>query len=155
MIQADSGDFRRINRHLRAAAPELRKRFRKEIREIVKPVVAAQRAKVNALPTHGKKHTGLRRKVAATVRIEARYSGDRMGVRVRTEGSRMPGDLRRIPKRMNRGGWRHPVFGTSRWVRQDVPAGWFDDPAKDAAPRVQEQMNKTLRDWAMSLSRRT
>lgn len=79
------------------------------------------------------KHTSLRRAAAATLAIEVR---EKPSARVRTAGARirmrssvMPGDQAKLPKHMNRGRWRHPVFGsTAAWVGQSAtPTGWFDE----------------------------
>jgi hypothetical protein len=50
----------------------------------------------------------------------------------------MPPDQRKLPMYMNRGQWRHPVFGGPRWVTQAVQPGWFDRPARRHAPRVRD-----------------
>lgn len=79
------------------------------------------------------KHTSLRRAAAATLAIEVR---EKPSARVRTAGARirmrssvMPGDQAKLPKHMNYGRWRHPVFGsTAAWVGQSAtPTGWFDE----------------------------
>jgi hypothetical protein len=89
--------------------------------------------------------TSLRSATARALAVEVR---DRPSARMRTAGARirmrasaMPADQRRLPKNMNRGRWRHPVFGDRDvWVSQYVSErGWFDatfDRMKDDAVRA-------------------
>ena len=66
---------------------------------------------------------GLRKKIAGQVRIRTRLTGKRTGVRIVV--GKVDGTF--LPRRINKGAWRHPVFGTDRWVVQTGKQGWFDD----------------------------
>lgn len=56
----------------------------------------------------------------------------------------MPPDQRKLPAYMNRGQWKHPVFGGDRWVTQAVTPGWFDRPAIRHGRRVRESAIKVV-----------
>jgi hypothetical protein len=79
-----------------------------------------------------RKHRGLRERVARGLKIEYRERPTAhrrfIGIRVRMSANAMPDGQERIPKHMNYGGWRHPVYGNrENWVMQEIsPPGWFD-----------------------------
>lgn len=79
------------------------------------------------------KSRGLRDRTAKALKIEYRERPSArsrwIGVKIRMSASALPSDQRRLPKHMNYGRWRHPVYGNSegRWVTQTIgPVGWFD-----------------------------
>jgi hypothetical protein len=77
--------------------------------------------------------TSLRAAAAGALTLEVRERPSararESGVRIRMRAGKMPGDQKRLPKNMNRGRWRHPVFGNKEvWVSQQTdPPGWFDE----------------------------
>lgn len=81
----------------------------------------------------GLRATSLRAAAGNTLALEVREKPSARvrsaGVRIRMRSSAMPGDQAKLPKHMNYGRWRHPVFGsTADWVEQTAtPSGWFDD----------------------------
>ncbi|GGM64082.1 hypothetical protein GCM10012275_38250 [Longimycelium tulufanense] len=80
---------------------------------------------------------GLRDSVARTVKIQTSTSGRSSAVRVRSRRKLMPEDQERLPRHMNKGRWRHPVFGGDRWVTQTVtPPGWFDRAMQKHGPII-------------------
>ncbi len=83
--------------------------------------------------------SGLRAAAANTVSASVRSGGRSAGVYIRSRASLMPGGQQKLPMYMNRGQWRHPVFGGDRWVTQVVTPGWFDKPARRHGPRVREE----------------
>jgi len=57
------------------------------------------------------------------------------------------GDKARLPRLMNRGSWRHPVFGNREvWVAQSSRFMWFDRPLLLAGPLVRREIKKVLDD---------
>lgn len=96
--------------------------------------------------------SGLRASVARGVRIETRTKGD-AGVRIRAASSAMPPDQRKLPRLMNKGKWRHPVYGGSGWAEQTVsPEGWFDKTAEAAGPTVAAAVTKAVETSAKDLA---
>lgn len=90
--------------------------------------------------------SGLRASVARTVKPFVRSGGANASVTIRSQRSMMPPGQQKLPAYMNRGKWRHPVFGGGTWVTQAVTPGWFDRPARRGAPKVrQEAINVVLR----------
>jgi hypothetical protein len=80
--------------------------------------------------------SGLRETVARATRTTASAGSRSASVRIRAAQAQMPPSQRKLPRLLNRGHWRHPVFG-GRWTAQKAsPAGWFDRPAKKHRPKV-------------------
>lgn len=90
----------------------------------------------------GNKATSLRSAAARTLAVEVREKPNgsvrTASVRIRMRSSQMPSDQYKLPKYMNKGKWRHPVFGnTDNWVTQTAsPAGWFDETFNRMRPAV-------------------
>lgn len=81
--------------------------------------------------------SGLRETVARATRTTVASSARSASVRIRAAQAQMPPNQRKLPRLLNRGHWRHPVFKSGKWTTQTArPAGWFDRPAKKHAPRV-------------------
>lgn len=89
-------------------------------------------AKSAAMARRGARARGLRASAASALKIEYRERPSArsrwIGVKVRMSSKALPSDQARLPKHMNYGRWRHPVFGNKdAWVTQTVgPVGWFD-----------------------------
>lgn len=90
------------------------------------------------------RQSGLLSTTARIVRATATASGRSASVRIRTHKTLMPADQRKLPWHLNRGEWRHPIFGGDRWVTQKVQPGWFDRPAKRGGPRVREEAYRVV-----------
>lgn len=128
-------DFLKLSKALKAAGKtELRKQLNKDIKKAIKPLIAETRAAALAeLPKRG----GLAKRVAkAPQRVQVR-TGAKPGVSLvvpRKQGS--------AARASNKGTIRHPVFFhppmALKYVEQKVPAGWFDDTTKAAAPEMQK-----------------
>jgi len=96
--------------------------------------------------------SGLRASVARGVRIETRTKGD-AGVRIRSASSAMPPDQRKLPRHMNKGTWRHPVYGGPGWAEQTVsPEGWFDKTAEKSGPTITAAVVKAIETSAKDLA---
>ncbi|GAB3429824.1 hypothetical protein [Actinophytocola sediminis] len=89
---------------------------------------------------------GLRASAAATVKAKVATSATSASVRIKSQASLMPPDQRKLPRAMNKGKWRHPVFGSrNRWAGQTVtPVAWFDRPAAIGGPRVRDKAVKVV-----------
>lgn len=96
------------------------------------------------------KRSGLRDSAARALKIEYREratsSRPFLGVRIRMSASSMPPDQRRLPKHMNYGRWRHPVFGDrDAWVTQTaLPVGWFDETFDGMKRGVSAAMSRAM-----------
>lgn len=96
---------------------------------------------------------GLRETVARAVRVQVSAAARSASMRIRVQTRHLPPDQRTLPRRMNEGRWRHPVFGNrAAWVTQVVnPKGWFDRPmrkhgrkVRDEAVSVVDDINRTI-----------
>ncbi len=108
-------------------------------------VARGQRRTASAL-----RRSGLRRSVAASVRIIQRDSFSGTAITVKSEGSRMPADQTKLPAYMDKGTWRHPVFGhTNSWADQyATPVGWFTKTADESKPRLVRVVTDIVNDFA-------
>lgn len=98
---------------------------------------------------------GLSGAIARSVVVSTRYSGRNTGVNIRASGAKMPEtNMRRLPRYVDRGSWRHPVFGNPKaWVTQASWApGWFLDTGKQQLPAVRDDINKTITDYVRYLA---
>jgi hypothetical protein len=109
----------------------------KELRR--QSVAAAKGKKTRA--RRGGISTGLRERLAHSVKSRVSYTGFRMGAKVYVESTNFPGSQRKLPRHLNNpGGWRHPVYGhRDRWVKQ-VGEPYFDRPIKRHRDRVRRNV---------------
>lgn len=108
------------------------------------------------------KAASLREQVAMGVRLANRKTGGNAGIIIRTSANRLPGDQKALPRAMNKGTWRHPLFGREtlkgkkkpeHWVEQTVkPAGWFSETAKRSVPKMRREVEQALDDAVMELA---
>jgi hypothetical protein len=112
--------LRSLSADLRAAGSQgqgLRKELRKQIKI---PMASMQRAVQNAIraiPSKQRKHR-LRYFMARYTKLRMRLSGSNVRVALEVDASLMPPEMRSLPRLMEYGKWRHPVFGTDKWVSQ-------------------------------------
>lgn len=161
----------------------LRGQMLAEIRAIAKPILEDERRAVLALDStakgsssanraaaalRGRKNvteksagralgrSGLRASIARSLRIVVRDSGNTVGVRITTDGSRLPANERGIPRGLDSAkGWRHPVFGTDSWVTQyGNPPGWFLSTANAHKPDARRRLEAVFRKYADELAAR-
>lgn len=105
---------------------------------------------VQALPTHGRVHTGLRKRIARGIDVKRLPGGK---VRVRT--TMADPDEAIIPRGMDsplKGFW-HPVFGDMDpedrvTQRPGVPYQWFRDTMGQAEPIIEHNLEEMLDDEA-------
>lgn len=167
--------FHRVARQCKEAGRgDLTRDMSRAMRQAAEPAKAEMQSTVRGLPTLGrggasaraaraghalrrrkklterikqKAHqgSGLRESAARTLRVAVSTSARSAAVRIKAQQSLMPPDQRKLPRYMNRGSWRHPVFARpTRWATQQVPPGWFDRPAKRHGPRVRDEAVKVV-----------
>jgi len=132
----DSGDLKAISRALRNQADGrlMRRELMLELRQAAQPLVPrVQRAWRTAPGFQGRRRPGqpnLRELLAKATRVEARLTGKQAGVRVRTDGRRMPDQMKALPgyaEGIRRRPWRHPVYGNrDTWVTQQPFPRFYD-----------------------------
>lgn len=120
----DAGDLKRVAKALKQAADgkTLRKELTGELRGQANPMVGRVQAAWLSAPSGG--HGGstrarrgqpdLRKLLAKATRAQVRFTGKEAGVRVRTDGRKMPDRMKALPgyaEGIRRRPWRHPIFG--------------------------------------------
>jgi hypothetical protein len=122
----DAGDLKAVNRALRQAAngKDLRRNLTRELKGELAPTVTRVKAAWRAAPSRGRRGRRgppLRSLLARATRAEVRLTGREAGIRVRTDGRRLPSGMRALPTyaEATKRPWRHPVFGDrTNWVTQ-------------------------------------
>lgn len=131
--------------------PEVGRIFRAQLRE---PMVSMRRevkARILSIPTHGTKHTGLRGRIANTVRYSSRTTGRAATVAIWVDVHKMPDGQYSLPIGME--GlkvWRHPTFGGDPWVTQEPHAYFYpvvavrEHDARTAVERAMEEIKQRV-----------
>lgn len=116
-------EWERVIASLREVDANLAKWLRRELRKSIKPAVDDAKNSIRTLPVRGRGHTGLRAKVARGIVVKSAARGDTAFARIQTT---MPqGNEYIIPRGFaSKKGWRHPVFGTDKWVQQPPLVRW-------------------------------
>lgn len=122
------------------------------IRDEAEDLADKARARVKRVPVLGGPagKTGLRRRVAAGVRVKPTRSGARVSTSMANKDEEL------IPRGLDRKiGWVHPVFGNRNvWVRQQpAVAGWFSDTMMDGRRSIQESLTDVLERSADNIDR--
>lgn len=152
---ASQAKLRAVAELLREAQVDgtVRKAIIKDLRAPATAVAARQRAAVRALsgaaPSEWKTHA------AANVRVDMFVNTRSPGMSIRLRRSDS-GPAKRPGWNLNRGGWRHPVFGRrdQPWVTQRVTPGWFDRTGQAARPQFMAAAAQALDNAAEDLARR-
>ncbi|MFI7707605.1 hypothetical protein [Nonomuraea sp. NPDC049480] len=132
-------EWRELNRRLRHAAEKgLARELRKAVREAAKPGRDAAKLAARSIPAKGPRSTGLRRRMARGVGIQA------TGTRVRIV-TRMPAGLEMLPRGFDTPkGWRKPVFGNREVWAQQPGHPWFRQTVAKTAPQAREEMKAAM-----------
>ena len=142
VTQNDLRDLARaINKHGDAKA--LRKQLRDGLREPVKVLVPKARAAVMSQSGPG---TGLRKDMARAVQVKVDLGlrSSRIGVRIRLDGKKLrsrPAGL--VAMYEGTKPWRHPVFGTGRWVSQES-RGFLTETVRSAEPWIGRSIQRAM-----------
>ena len=152
----DTRDFRELFARSSQVEPKLRTALRRRIRDAAKGV--AEDVKAEALqPGEGVgtkdyayaagrgRSTGLRRGIAAAVRVGILTGNARSGVRITTNAP-LAGAWQA------RRGWRHPVFGDrDAWVQQRGRPDYFYGTVWDGRDQVKSAVESAMQEAADSL----
>lgn len=160
-VAPGTAQLRVIARELRAMDDaKVKALFRRNLEAAARPFVPRVAASALAIPAAGRKHTGLRGRIAACARTASWEPGPRqVSVAVEIDPRRMPDHEKGLPlymegvadkARHNR--WRHPVYGRSKdsWVTQDAhpyfyPAARpFGRAAGDALGKALDEITRDL-----------
>jgi hypothetical protein len=132
----DSGDLKAVAKALKQASDgkELTKQLSRRLRGVVRDqqLVAKVRSAWLAAPSEGHETStrarqgqpDLRALLAKATGVQVRLTGKEAGVRVRTDGRKMPSGMRALPghaEGIRRRPWRHPVYGDRETWRSQQP----------------------------------
>lgn len=130
-----------MQRRIRRAAEPLRSDLQRTVRSLP---IRGQGRKVSGGPSPTSRP--LRATIAAAIRLSVRTTGN-PGARVWIDRAALPPDLRSMPKHMNSGRVRHPVFGNKRrWVNETTPQLWWESTIRRHRPRMDREVERILRD---------
>ncbi|GAA1065200.1 hypothetical protein [Streptomyces asiaticus] len=142
-----SDDLRRVARELRRMDnPEIKKRFRKELRAAARPLVPKVRESIRSIPSgRGYSPDGLRGALSKAVRLEVKTTGRQAGVAIRVDGRKMPSHMKSLPSMVEgKKRWRHPVFGNRDvWVTQ-TKEPYFYSALRVAGPASRRAVSRVL-----------
>jgi len=133
-----------LARKLKELDKNVAKEFRKALKKGTAGAVAGAKQAALNLPSQNKSKgaSGLRRGIARSITSQiSTSSSPRIGIRVSKTSLGPKGNL---PKLMNKGSWRHPVWGKDVWVTQTSRAGWFDDEMRKHKEEVEKELKDTL-----------
>ena len=158
MPKIDVADYERLYRSTRNMHPEIRKAFRKRLRRAAKIGADAARIKIRTMPATAKysaagagRHyrksragvgVGLRSTLALNIKVTV--SAREVAVRQFTAGLRGK-NARDLPKDIDRGGWKHPVYGHEPKVFQKG-FGYFDSTMREKRPEMEREVQQVLDD---------
>lgn len=139
LVLVDSGDLKAISKALRnhADGKQLRKELVGEMKQAVQPLVPRVQQAWRTAPGFKGRRTrarrgepDLRELLARATWAQARLTGKEAGVRVRTDGRKMPDKMKALPgyaEGIRRRPWRHPVYGDREtWVSQPPIPRFYD-----------------------------
>jgi hypothetical protein len=112
------------------------------------PIIAKVQRAALSLPAYGPKHTGLRGRLAAGVRVQPTH-----GKSVRIVATAEP-DERGLPRGMDNGprGFRHPVYGNRDvWVQQRG-GSWFKEPIAEEGDMIERRLTNVLEQMADNIA---
>jgi hypothetical protein len=120
--------------------------IRKRLISGTRPALVAGKSAARGLPSKGSgKSSGLRAAIARTMRIQVRLGGDPT-IRI-VIGRSALGARGNLPRNMNKGAWRHPVFGHRRvQVIQTSRSAWFDSTMQQSRNAVATELNRVFSD---------
>jgi hypothetical protein len=152
----DSGDLKAISRALRnhADGKRLRAELVGEMKQAARPIVPRVQAAWRSAPAfQGRKsrarrgQPALRELLAQSTWVQARLTGKEAGVRVRSDGRKMPDHMKALPgyaEGIRRRPWRHPVGGDREtWVTQQ-PFPRFYEAAQPDELAVRRAVNQAV-----------
>jgi hypothetical protein len=145
----DAGDLKAINKALKRASDgkEIQKQLGKQLRGFIRPMVTEVKAAWLSAPSRGhasstrarRGQPDLRKLLAKATGGQVRFTGKEAGIRVRTDGRKMPSGSKSLPTYAEgtKRPWRHTVFGDREvWVTQQSFPRFFEAvQPNEAAPR--------------------
>lgn len=154
----DAGDLRAVGRALGRAKDgrRLKRNLVKQLKMIEQPILRRVRLAWRTAPSHQSRRRGqgLRAALARVTRGEVRLSGREAGIRIRTDGRRMPAGMKALPSYVEgtKRPWRHRIYGTDVWVTQR-PFPRFYMAARPDQSKAKRQVEQAVADVFKEIAR--
>lgn len=148
LVWVDMGpEWKTVRAALNREESSAERKLTRQLEQAAGPIIAKVQREALALPAHGAKHTGLRGRLAAGVRLQQRGSS------VRIVATAAP-DETALPRGMDNGvkGWRHPVYGNREvWVQQRG-GSWFRAPIAEEGDTIERKLTNVLEQMADNIA---
>jgi len=158
MIEMDS-DIKEKMAFLKKAMAEasngkaIKRELAKELRTIMNPLVAQQRARVMRLPSKGGHSQSMRQAIARQTKAATRWSGRNMGVQVIQRARSMPRNFQYAGRVFNREeGWNPTTLGGETHHQQIRPAQWFDGATHGQKEPIGRKVHHALEEAAAKIA---
>lgn len=136
-----------IGRHLRRAGEiDLERELVAAFRRAVRPVPGQIRRELKPhLPDRYAADLDADVSIGVSVRTADKNPGVSIYAKARGKGRKL--------RRLDAGLLTHPLYGDrEHWFTQSVVPEWFTGPAKDAAPRVRDELQRALDDIGLKIA---
>lgn len=152
-LSADAEQFRALFGKTSQVEPKLKAALRKRMKAAADLAAADVRSEVTKAPrSHGRGSRGLRKGIAAGIKVTISASPTKVGVAIQATSSKMPlTDMKPLVRAYNKPTFRHPVFGTGTWVQQPGRP-YFKKPIEARQGDVQAAVEAAMRDAIESLT---
>jgi hypothetical protein len=145
-------EFTRVANELRAVDASFPGKLRAALRRAATPIVADVRMAALSLPARGRRHTGLRARLAKGVGVQAGVGNNARMRFVTKVDNPQEAELPRGEDSGERG-WRHPVFGNqNNWVHQRG-GSWFRETIADDRSFLDDRIQGVLDDAVQQIDR--
>jgi hypothetical protein len=150
MIEMDTDLKEKMGKLKRAMAAaengkDIKREIAKELRALMNPLVAEQRARVLRLPSKGGHTQSMRQAVARQTKAATRWGGNNMGVSVIQRARAMPRNFQMAGRMFNREeGWNPQTLGGETVHQQVRPTQWFDQPTTGVRGEASHKMHQAL-----------
>jgi hypothetical protein len=150
-------ELARLQKQLRRAGRgDLSRSVNERIRKAARPIHRDLQQAVRTLPIRGKRRKSrrssgpspttrpLRPLLADAIRLSVTTG---KGARIWVDAKRLPPDLKNMIRDLDKGHWRHPVFGNEHlWVDQYAKKGWWWGTIRPHMPRLNSAVKAAMRD---------
>lgn len=106
--------------------------------------VLKSRGQLTRVITRAQARSGLRATVARSLTTQIAASGRSASARIKVDQNRLPPGQRKLPYWMEKGHWRHPIFGTDRWAGQNSDPDWFNGTLRAHRDNVREAIRAEI-----------
>jgi hypothetical protein len=142
-------EWRTVRAALNREESSAQRKLGNALEDATQPIIAKVRREAMALPARGRKHTGLRGRLAEGVRAEEVGESS-----VRIVATAVDPTERALPRGMDNGprGWRHPVYGNRNvWVQQRG-GSWFREPIAESGDTIERKLTDVLEQMADNIA---